>query len=47
MTVDTPEGPVTFAGTLGADGASMQGTLTYHQGQLLPMQATRRKAGGA
>jgi hypothetical protein len=42
MTVDTPEGPVTFAGTLAADGGTMQGTVTYHAGQLFPFAARRR-----
>jgi hypothetical protein len=42
MTVDTPEGPVTLAGTLAADGGTMQGTVTYHAGQLYRLEARRR-----
>jgi hypothetical protein len=42
MTVDTPEGPVTMAGTLASDGGAMQGTVTYHAGQLFQLEARRR-----
>jgi hypothetical protein len=42
MTVDTPEGPVTLAGTLAPDGGTMQGTVTYHAGQLYQLEARRR-----
>lgn len=42
MTVDTPEGPVTFAGALAPDGGAMQGTVTYHAGERFPFEARRR-----
>ena len=42
MTVDTPEGPVTFAGTLAPDGGAMQGTVTYHAGERFSFEARRR-----
>ena len=44
MIVDTPEGVVTFDGTLGDDSASMTGTVTYHKGQQFPMTAKKRAA---
>ena len=46
MTVDTPEGPVTFDGTIGDAGAAMQGIVTYHQGVRYPLTARRRPTGG-
>ena len=42
MTVDTPEGPVTFDGTLNANGQSLQGTLIYHHGEKFPFSAEKR-----
>jgi hypothetical protein len=42
MTVDTPEGPVTFDGTLNANGQSLQGTLIYHHGEMFPFSADKR-----
>jgi hypothetical protein len=42
MTVDTPEGPVTFDGTLHANGQSLQGTLIYHHGEEFPFSADKR-----
>lgn len=42
LTVDTPDGPVTVVGTVQPDGASLEGTVTYHQGQRYPMTAKRR-----
>ena len=47
MTVDTPEGPVTFDGTIGDAGAAMQGIVTYHQGVRYPLTARRRPNGGS
>jgi hypothetical protein len=44
MTVDTPEGPVTFDGTLNANGQSLQGTLIYHHGEKFPFSADKRPA---
>jgi hypothetical protein len=42
MTVDTPEGAVTFDGTLNANGQSLQGTLIYHHGEKFPFSADKR-----
>ena len=42
MTVDTPEGAVTFEGTLNANGQSLQGTVTYHHGEKFPFTADKR-----
>ncbi len=42
MTVDTPEGPVTFDGTLNVNGQSLQGTLIYHHGEKFPFSADKR-----
>jgi hypothetical protein len=42
MTVDTPEGPVTFEGTLNSNGQSFQGTLNYHRGEKYPFAADKR-----
>ena len=42
MTVDTPEGPVTFDSTLNANGQSLQGTLIYHHGEKFPFSADKR-----
>ncbi len=42
MTVDTPEGPVTFDGAVQAGWTGMRGVVTYHGGQRFPMTATKR-----
>ena len=42
MTVDTPDGIVTFEGTLNANGQSLQGTVTYHHGDKFPLSADKR-----
>jgi hypothetical protein len=42
MLVESPNGNVTFKGTLSADASSFQGTVTYHNGQQFPMTGTRR-----
>lgn len=43
MTVESPNGLVTFLGTLGADARTFQGTVTYYTGQSFPMSGTRRE----
>jgi hypothetical protein len=45
MIVDTPEGAVTFDGAVQRDRAGMSGIVIYHQGQRLPMTATKRPPG--
>jgi hypothetical protein len=45
MIVDTPEGAVTFGGAVQPDRAAMTGIVIYHQGQRLPMTATKRRTG--
>jgi hypothetical protein len=42
LTVDTPEGPVTFAGVVTDSRSAMRGIVTYHHGQRFPMTATKR-----
>ena len=42
MTVDTPEGPVTFNGRVTTDGKGMDGIVHYHGGQDLPLTARKR-----
>jgi hypothetical protein len=42
MLVESPNGSVTFTGTLSADSSSFQGTVTYHNGQKFPMTGRRR-----
>jgi hypothetical protein len=42
MIVDTPEGPVTLEGVVDAGGNTIQGLVTYHQGQKYPLEARRR-----
>lgn len=42
MTVETPEGPVVFNGTLSADQRTMDGIVHYHGGQDLPLTARKR-----
>src|SRR5262245_17428090 len=42
MLVESPNGNVTFKGTLSADASSFKGTVTYHNGQQFPMTGTRR-----
>jgi hypothetical protein len=46
MLVESPNGNVTFKGTLSADASSFQGTVTYHNGQQFPMTGTRRQPAG-
>jgi hypothetical protein len=45
MSVATREGEVTFDGRVARDGTTMCGTVTYHDGVLYPMVATRRAKG--
>jgi hypothetical protein len=42
MLVESPNGNVTFKGSLSEDQSSFQGTVTYHNGQQFPMTGTRR-----
>jgi len=42
MTVESPNGLVTFQGTLGADTRTFLGTVTYYTGQSFPMSGSRR-----
>ena len=44
MLVESPNGKVTFKGTLSADAQTFQGKVTYHNGQEFPMSGRR---GGA
>jgi len=46
MTVESRDGDVTFKGTLGEDGVSMAGIVTYHHGEQFPMTARKRQATG-
>lgn len=46
LAVESPEGPVTFRGTLTPDGNSVQGEVTYHGGKRYPMVMTRRSPSG-
>lgn len=41
MHVESPQGAVTFAGTLAPDARTFAGTVTYHDGRRFPMRATR------
>ena len=41
MIVDSPQGAVTFAGSLAPGARAFAGTVTYHDGGLLPLRATR------
>ncbi|HEY5756775.1 MAG TPA: hypothetical protein VIU34_13180 [Steroidobacter sp.] len=43
MTVESPNGLVTFKGTLSADTRTFLGTVTYYTGQSFPMSGTRRE----
>ena len=43
MTVESPNGLVTFQGALGADTRTFLGTVTYYTGQSFPMSGTRRE----
>jgi hypothetical protein len=43
LTVDTPEGPVVFDGTLDGDRAIMRGIVTYHGGKRYPLNAWRER----
>jgi hypothetical protein len=42
MLVESPEGNVTFKGTLAADAQTFQGKVIYFNGQIVPMSARRR-----
>ena len=41
MIVDSPQGAVTFAGTLAPGARAFAGTVTYHDGRPFPLRATR------
>lgn len=41
MLVQSPQGMVRFAGTLAPGARAFAGTVTYHNGQLYPLSATR------
>jgi hypothetical protein len=41
MLVESPNGNVTFTGTLNADATSFAGTVVYHNGQKFPMSGRR------
>ena len=42
MLVESPEGNITFKGTLAADAQTFQGKVIYLNGQIIPMSARRR-----
>lgn len=42
MLVESPEGNITFKGTLAADAQTFQGKVTYFNGQAIPMSGRRR-----
>ena len=42
MLVESPEGNVTFKGTLAADAQTFEGKVTYFNGQVIPMSGRRR-----
>ena len=42
MLVESPNGNVTFNGTLAADAQTFQGKVTYYNGQTFPMSGRRR-----
>jgi hypothetical protein len=42
MLVESPNGNVTFVGTLSTDSQTFQGKVTYHNGQQYPMSGRRR-----
>jgi len=42
MLVESPEGNITFKGTLAADAQTFQGKVIYFNGQIIPMSARRR-----
>lgn len=42
MLVESPNGKVTFAGTLAPDGRTFEGKVTYHNGHAFPMSGSRR-----
>jgi hypothetical protein len=42
LLVESPNGNVTFAGTLAADARAFDGKVTYHNGQVFPMSGHRR-----
>ena len=41
MHVESPQGAVTFSGTLANGARAFAGTVTYHDGQLFPLSATK------
>jgi hypothetical protein len=42
MLVESPEGNITFKGTLAADAQTFQGKVMYFNGQVIPMSGRRR-----
>ena len=42
MLVESPEGKITFKGTLAADAQTFQGKVTYFNGQIFAMSGRRR-----
>jgi len=42
MLVESPNGNVTFKGTLAADAQTFEGKVTYYNGQVFPMSGRRR-----
>jgi hypothetical protein len=42
LLVESPNGNVTFKGTLSTDAQTFQGKVTYHNGQEFPMSGRRR-----
>jgi hypothetical protein len=42
MLVESPEGNITFKGTLAADAQTFRGKVTYFNGQVIPMSGRRR-----
>lgn len=42
LLVESPNGKVTFKGTLSSDAQTFQGRVTYHNGQEFPMSGRRR-----
>ena len=41
MQVQSPQGAVTFGGTLAPGGRAFAGTVTYHDGRPFPLEATK------
>ena len=42
LVVESPNGSVTFDGTVSADGRSFDGTVTYYTGDRFPMRGNKR-----